>query len=241
MDIGEETISNAVKSVIASQLDTFDTLEVAVHTDPLKLTQGQIDSLFFEGKGLVVKNDLRTASFVLETQSVDISMMKMMMGEIALDEPATATTEIQLSPVDIEAAFNGDYVKAKLRGTKATLSSGEQVTTDPSNLKFSIPEAGRISVEADVMVMETVETHHVQFSASPQLIEDGQGISLEDIRYDTETNDMPALTRSLVETTQELLDFRSFDLGEMTLQFTYLDVQPDQMTFKAIATIESFG
>lgn len=241
LDIGEEAISNLVKTVISSQLDTYDALDVEVRTDPLNLTQGKIDSLIVKGQGLVVQNDLRTESLALETSAVDISMMKMMTGEVALDEPAAATTEVSLKPADVQAAFNGQFVKSKMRGTKVTLASGEEVTTDFSNITFTIPEAGRIAVSADVMLMEKVETHHVEFSAAPQLIEDGYGVVLEDVRYRDENNDMPALTQLLIDTTQDLLDFRSFDLGKMTLQFTKIDVLPDQMLLKANATIESFS
>lgn len=241
LDIGEEAISDLVKTAISSQLDTFDTLDVEIHTDPLSLTQGKIESLIIEGQGLVVQNNLRTESLSLETSAVDISMMKMMMGEVALDEVAAATTKVALKPADVQSAFNGQFVKDKMRGTKVMLASGEQVTTDFSNITFTIPESGRIAVSADVMVMEKVETHHVEFSAEPQLIENGYGISLEAVRYLDENNDMPALTQCLIETTQDLLDFRSFDLGKMTLQLTKIDVLPDKILLKANATIESFG
>ncbi|MEO0456533.1 MAG: DUF2993 domain-containing protein [Cyanobacteria bacterium P01_A01_bin.114] len=241
LDIGEEAISNAAKSLIASQLDTYDTLEIEVRTDPLKLTQGQIDSLILKGEGLVVQKDLRTASLMLETGAVDVSMTKMLAGKMALDEPATATANIVLTPEDIQAAFNGDYIRTKMRGTKAELASGEQVTTDVRDVSFSIPETGRILVAANVLVIENADIHQVEFSASPQLVKDGYGIALEEIQYADETNDTPALTRALIDSTQALLDFRSFDLGEMTLQFTQLEVQPDKMTFQANAHIESFG
>lgn len=241
LDIGEEAISNLVKTVISSQLDTFDMLDVEIRTDPFNLTQGKIESLIIKGQGLVVQNDLRTESLTLETSAVDVSMTKMMTGEVALDKAAVATTEVALKPADVQAAFNGQFVKGKMRGTKVTLASGEQMTTDFSNITFTIPELGRIAVSADVMVMEKVKTHHVEFSAEPQLIEDGYGIALEDVRYLNENNDMPALTQLLIDTTQDLLDFRSFDLGEMTLQFTQIDVLPDKMLLKADATIESFS
>ncbi|EDX83323.1 hypothetical protein S7335_503 [Synechococcus sp. PCC 7335] len=128
-----------------------------------------------------------------------------------------------------------------MRGTKVTLASGDQVTTDFSNITFTIPEKGRIAVSADVMVMEKVETHHVEFSAEPELIDGGYGIALKDVRYLNENTDMPALTRLLIDTIQDLLDFRTFNLGEMTLKLTQILVLPDKMLLKANATIESFS
>ncbi|EDX83042.1 hypothetical protein S7335_220 [Synechococcus sp. PCC 7335] len=107
LDIGEEAVSDLVKTVISSQLDTFDALDVEIRTDTLSLTQGEIESLVVKGQGLVVKNDLRTESLVLETSAVDVSIMKLMIGEVALDEAASATTEIALKTTDVQSAFNG--------------------------------------------------------------------------------------------------------------------------------------
>jgi hypothetical protein len=241
LDIGEQTISKAAEALIKSQLDNVDSLEVEVRTNPLKLTQGQLDSIAVKGSGLVVQNDLRTEELSLETGPVDISMLKMALGTFELDEPATAETRIVLKPEDVQTAFNASFVKQKMRGQKITLPSGEIVTTDASNIIFAIPEAGRIAVEADVMLIEKVETHHVCFSAKPQLMEEGHSVVLEDVQYNDEENDMPELTRSLIDSTQELLDFRTFDIGDITLQFTQLDVQPNQLVFQANATINSFG
>jgi len=229
MDIGEQTISSAAEAIIKSQLDKVDSLEIEVHTDPVKLTQGQIDSLFVRGKGLVIQNDLRTEDLVLEASAFDISMLKMATGTFELDAPADASAKIVLKPDDVQTAFNADYVKQKMRGQKIDLGSGDRVTTDASNITFTIPEAGRIAVSADVMLIEKVETHHVAFSAKPVLVEQGQGVALTDVQYDQADNDMPALTRSLIASTQDLLDFRTFDIGDITLQVTQLDVQPDRL------------
>lgn len=241
LDIGEQAISSAAETVIKSQLDSFDSLNIEVHTDPLKLTQGQLDSISVQGKGLVIQNDLRTEDLTLKTGPVDISMMKMAVGAFELDAPADAEARVVLKPEDVQTAFNAAYVKQKMRGQKVELSSGEKVTTDASNVKFTIPEAGRIAVEADVMLIEKVETYHIAFSAKPKLVEQGYGVTLEDVQYDEGANDMPELTRSLIASTQDLLDFRTFDIGDITLQFTQLTVEPDQLVFQANARITSFG
>jgi len=178
---------------------------------------------------------------VLEASAVDISMLKMATGTFELDAPADASAKIVLKPDDVQTAFNADYVKQKMRGQKIDLGSGDRVTTDASNITFTIPEAGRIAVSADVMLIEKVETHHVAFSAKPVLVEQGQGVALTDVQYDQADNDMPALTRSLIASTQDLLDFRTFDIGDITLQVTQLDVQPDRLVFAANARITSFG
>ena len=241
LDIGEQAISKAVKTGFESQLDEVESLDVEIHTDPVKLTQGQIDKAVIEGKGLVIQNDLRTESLKVEANSVDISMLQAALGKIELDQPADASAQVVLKAEDLQKAFESDYVKRKLRGQKIDLPSGERVTTDVSNVQFTMPEDGKIALAADVMLIEKVETHHISFSAKPQLIEEGQVITLVDIDYDEATNDMPELTQSLVNSTQDLLDLRNFEVGDMTLQFERLEVKSNKLIIYAEANIRSFS
>jgi hypothetical protein len=153
LDMGEQAISKAAEAGIKSQLDEAEALDVKVHTNPGKLVTGQVDQAVIEGKGLVIQNELRTEAVTLKTGPVSINMLKAALGKIELERPTDATARVVLKAEDIQNAFNSDYVKQKLRGQKLNLPSGERVTTDASNVSFAIPEAGRIAVAADVMVI----------------------------------------------------------------------------------------
>lgn len=240
MDIGEQAISNAAKEGIKAQLDAVDSLNVEIRTDPAKLTQGQLDQVIIEGKGMVVKNDLRTEEMTLKTGPVDVAMMQIPLGKVVLDEPAQADARVVLLPQDLQTAFNSDFIKQKLRGQKVELPSGDRATTDASNVEFSIPEPGRIAVSGDVMFIEKAEKHHVAFSATPTLIESGHKVTLEDIQYAEDANDMPELTQSLINGTENLLDLRNFELENMDLQFEEIDIQADRIVITARADIQSF-
>lgn len=241
MDAGEQAISSIAEAGIRSQLDAVDELDIEIRTDPMKLTQGQIDKVVIVGKGMVVQNDLRTEEMTLETGPVDIAMMKIPLGKIELDEPAQAEAKVVLKPEDLQAAFNSSFIKQKLRGQKIELPSGDRVTTDASNVVFTIPSPGRIAVAADVMLIEKVETHHVAFSAQPKLVADGHKVTLEDIQYQEDANDMPELTQSLVAGTEDLLDLRNFELDNMDLKFKGIEVQADRIVITAKADIQSFN
>jgi len=54
--LGEQALNKAAEMGLASQLDESENLEV-IKTDPLKLVQGQVDTI--EGDGLVMQKDLR--------------------------------------------------------------------------------------------------------------------------------------------------------------------------------------
>ncbi|MEM8505613.1 MAG: DUF2993 domain-containing protein [Cyanobacteria bacterium P01_D01_bin.1] len=240
-NVGEQAISKLAEEGIKSQLDQAESLDVDIHTDPGKIVQGEVDEVTVKGRGLVIQNELRTEEMTLHTDKVDIDMMKAAFGDIKLERPTDATARVVLKATDIQNAFNADYVQKKLRGQKVKLPSGEKITTDASNVVFTIPEAGRIAIAADVMIFEKVETHHVSFSAKPTLVAGGHGVTLEDVSYEEAGNDMPELTQALIDTTESLLDLRYFELDGMTLQFDQLTVEADALVIQAQATIASIG
>ncbi len=233
-NVGEQAISKLTEEGIRAQLDSVEALTVEINTDPVKLTQGQVDRVLVEGQGLVIQNDLRTEKLTFETGAVDIAMLRLPLGEIELEHPTDAKAKVVLRPEDIEKAFNAGYVKRKLRGQKVELS-GEKVTTDASNVSFTIPQPGWIAFSADVMLMEKVETCHVDFSARPELINDGFGVVLKEVELDEEKNDSPELTRTLIEHTQTLLDLRFFELEGMELQFEQMRVESERIVIEASA------
>jgi len=239
-NVSEQAISKLAEEGIKSQLDQAESLDVDIRTDPGKMVQGEVDEVAVEGHGMVIQNDLRTEEMTLHTSGVDIDMMKAAFGDVILEQPTNATARVVLKAADIQHAFNADYVQQKLRGQKVELPSGEKITTDASNVSFTIPEAGRIAVAADVMIFEKVETHHVSFSAKPKLIANGHGVTLEDVSYDDAGNDKPELTQALIDTTESLLDLRCFELDGMNLQFDQFTVEEDALVIEAGATITSF-
>ncbi len=239
-NIGEQAISKLVEEGIKAQLDRVESLSVDIKTDPLKLTQGQVDRVLIEGQGWVVRDDLRTEELVLETGAVDIAMLKVPLGEIELEHPTDATVRVVLTPNDVQTAFNAGYVKKKLRGQKIEIA-GEKVTTDASNIVFTVPEKGRIAITADVMLIEKVETHPIAFSAKPKLVDGGFGVALEDVEYDEAQNGMPELTQALIDNTQSLLDLRFFELEGIALQFEQMTVEPEKITIQANAEVTSFN
>ena len=239
-NVGEQAISKLAEEGIKSQLDQVESLDVDIRTDPGKIARGEVDEATIKGRGMVIQNDLRTEEMTLRTGAVDIDMIKAAFGNIVLEHPTEASARVVLKAEDIQNAFNADYVQQKLRGQKVELPSGEKITTDASNISFTIPEAGRVAVAADVMIFEKVETHHVAFSAKPTLVAGGYGVTLEDVNYDETDNGMPALTQGLIDTTESLLDLRCFELEGMELQFDKLTVQEDSLVIEAAATIRSF-
>ncbi|WP_319418724.1 LmeA family phospholipid-binding protein [Pleurocapsa sp. FMAR1] len=238
-DIGEQALSKAVEIGLESQLDKVDNLDVDIRADPLELAQGKLESVIVDGKGMVMKKELRAERVILQTDSINIDPLKAALGKIKLETSTNAETKIVLLESDLQQAFNSEYIKDKLKNQKVNLD-GETVTVNASNVKFALPGEGKISLKAELEIVESQQTKQIALLAKPTINEQGNKIVIEDVEYPDGENTDPQLTDALLRSTEELLDLRNFELGKMTLHIDRLDIGQGKMTMAARTTIQEF-
>ena len=83
-DLGEQALSKAAEVALSTQLDEVENLDVDIRTDPLKLVQGQLDSVKIEGEGLVMQKDLRAEELHIQTGNIGINPLSAAFGKIEL-------------------------------------------------------------------------------------------------------------------------------------------------------------
>ncbi|AFZ36426.1 hypothetical protein Sta7437_2907 [Stanieria cyanosphaera PCC 7437] len=238
-DLGEQAISKAAEIGLSSQLDEAENLEVDLRTNPLDLMQGKLQSVEVEGEGLVMKKDLRAEELKIQTNEIGINTVKAAFGNIELTRPTDAKAQIVLNEADIERAFNSEYVKQKLQNLQIK-SEDHSLTANINQVKFVLPEARKVSLEANLEIAETETTEKIAFSAVPRVSADGYSVALEEIQYPKDQNYASELTSALLDSVSEILDLRNFDLKEISLNLNKLEVQPGKMILVADARIENF-
>ncbi|MBO3463629.1 DUF2993 domain-containing protein [Aetokthonos hydrillicola Thurmond2011] len=235
--IGEQALNKAAEIGLSSQLDEVENLDVDIETDPLKLVQGQVDSVTIEGEGLVMQKDLRMEELEMHMGSVAINPISAAFGKVELTKPTKASTRVVLNEDDINRAFNSEYVRTKLQSQKIHVD-GQLRTIVLRNIEFRLLSDGKISLNATVLLQETNETKQVAFSAIPNVSANGQTVSLENVEFSNNQEVSPDLTKALVEQTSEILNLSNFDLQGMTLKIKQLDVNPGKLTLQAEAYVE---
>ncbi len=115
-DLSAAALSKIAEVGIASQLDEVETINVEVKTDPLKMIQGQVESLSIEGTGMVMKEELRVEKMELRTESIAVNPFKIPLGQLELTDSTKATTRLVLTEEDINRAFTSDFIQSKLEG-----------------------------------------------------------------------------------------------------------------------------
>lgn len=235
--LGEQALNKAAEIGLSSQLDEVENLEVDVRTDPLKLVQGEVDSVAIEGEGLVMQKDLRMEELEMHMGSVAINPLSAAFGKIELTKPTKASARVVLNEEDINRAFNSEYVRSQLQEQKIQVN--EQLTTIvPQQVDFRLPGDGKVALKASILLKETKETQQVAFSAVPKVSGCGQTVALEKVEYGDTKEISPDLTQALINATSEILNLSNFDLEGMSLRVKQLDVQPHKLVMQAEAHVE---
>jgi hypothetical protein len=235
--LGEQVINKAAEIGITSQLDAVENLDVNIETDPLKLVQGQVDSVEIKGEGLVIQSDLRMAEMQMQMTSVAINPLSVAFGKVELTKPTEASVRVILTEADINRAFNSDYVRSQLQNQKIQLN-GKLVAIEPQQVNFGLPGGGKVTLNANILLKETSEIKEIAFSAIPVISADGQTVSLSNVEYGNNQEISPELTQALVDATSEILNLSNFDLPGMSLQVKQLDPQLGKLIIAAEAYVE---
>ena len=238
-NVGEKAIDKLAKAGIESQLDANESLDVNIRTNPLDLMQGEIESVSVKGDGLVMKKELRAEKLQIETGNIAINSIKAAMGNIELVKPTDARMLVVLKEDDLQNAFNCEYVKNKLQNLKINYQ-GEQTTVRIKQIKFLLPDTGKVKLEADIYLVEQERDEKISLTAIPKINDAGNCIKLESVEYLQNANSNADVAKAMLESAEEILDLRNFELDEMSLKVRKLDVDLGKLTIEADAQIKDF-
>jgi len=238
-DLGEQAISKAAEMGIASQLDEVEEVNVDIRTDPIKLMQGEVDSVKIDGEGMVMQQDLRMEEMQIKTGSVAINPLSVAFGKIELKRPTDAEVHVVLTEADLNRAFNSDFIRDKLKNLEVNIN-GQPTRVDAQQVELRLPGEGKFALSSAIRMADSGETKRVAFTAVPQVNASGDRISLENVEYTEGQGLSPELTEVLLQRASELLDLRNFELEGMSLRVQRLDVQAERLTLEASARVEQF-
>ena len=238
-NLGEQAISKAAEIGLESQLDEAENLDVDIRTNPLDLMQGEIDSVSVKGEGLVMNKELRAEKLRIETDSISIDSMKAAMGNIELTHSTDARMLVVLKEEDLQNALNSEYIKDKLQGVEIE-REGEKLNAKIERVKFSLLDDGKIGLNANIYLVEQDSHEQISLTAVPEIDNDGSRINLTSVEYDRDESNNAEIAKAMVDSAEEVLDLRNFELDEMSLRVRKLDVKLGKLTIEADAEVIDF-
>ena len=238
-DIGEQAISKAAEVGIDSQLNEVEDLDVDIRANPIDLAQGEVESVTIDGEGMVMQKDLRAERLVMQTDSIAIDPLKAAFGDIELQQTTEAEAKIVLLEEDLQRAFNSEYIQDKLKNQKIEID-GQTLTANAREVQITLPGKDEIKIDATIELAEDSEAKKIAVSAKPSIDANGNKIVLKDVKYGEGGEKDAGFAKALLDSTEELLDLRNFELEEMSLQIDRLDIRQGKMTMTAKALVEEF-
>jgi hypothetical protein len=234
--LGEQALSKVAELGIKSQLNEVDELNIDIRTDPLKVVQGEVDSVTIAGKGMVVQQDLRMETLEINTETVAIDPLSVLFGNIELTQPTSATARIVLTEADLNRALSSDFLQAKLKLLKLQHQE-KPITINMEMVRISLPGDGKIYINAEFLVLETAAKKQVAAVCLPQLNQTEQRITLEILTAEGQGL-TPELATAIFDQVTSLLDLKNFELPGMSLHLREFDVRAGEIVLCADTQIE---
>ena len=237
--LGEQALNKIAELALSSQLEDSDSLEVKIDTTPEKLTNGEIESLLIEGKGLVIETDLRLEMLEIGMKAIAVEPLKALTGNIELTQPTEGTAYLVLTQTDLNRALNSPDLRAKI-DVLDTYVSTEQVKLTVPQKKCQLCSDGTVAVEALMELQPSGETKEVAFTTTPKIAPGGRSVILENIQYQPGKEVSQDLTQAFLDKAEKMLDLRNFEKQGLSLRIRHLTVEAERIILSAVADITQF-
>jgi hypothetical protein len=245
-NLGEQALSKAAELAIKSQLDETEQVNVSMHTNPVKLMQGKVDSVTVAGEGMVMKQDLRVEAMGIEIDTLAIDPLKAVSGEIDLTEPATAQMQVLLTEADLNRALSSEYLKSKIQELKVDLQ-GDAVLVALQQIMIKLPQAGEMGLQISFEQKPAQDSNQssdqrsdvteLEATVKPFLADAGNRIGLEILSFEGQGITLE-FANALLGKLVELLDLRQFELNGISMQLKDFDVQAGKVLLRGISVVE---
>jgi len=230
-DMSEQAISKVAEISIKSQLDEAEELNVDVRTNPVKLVQGEVDSVEIRGKGLVMKQDLRMEEVEVNADSIGVDPLSVVFGNVELTKPTNATSHAVLTEADLNRALHSSYLLNKLQNLEVCVD-GQPTVLNVRQANVQLLGEGKLSLATELYFPEKGEDLSFSVLAIPHLDANGNRIRLEILSAEGHGLTVE-FAAALFENLVELLDLRNFELPGMSLQLKKLDIKEGTLELEA--------
>lgn len=238
-DIGEQAMNKIAEVAIKTQLDEVDELAVDVELSPQALTDGTVESVTIDGRGLSMQDNVRTEALHIETGPISINPWKAAFGNIEFKQTVEAQVEIMLTEQDINRALNSEMNQQKLQAQKINVE-GQPTALNPGHIQLQLFDDGTAKLSADIELTDLGQQQKVRLTLIPAIGSQTHHIVLEQVTNEADADASDDLNAVMLDNIRELLDIRNFALEGMALQLCHLTVQSNQMELTAQAMVEEF-
>jgi hypothetical protein len=150
--LDEQAISKVAETLLSSQINEAQKLEVDIRTDPLKMVGGTIDSVAIAGKNLVTQQDLSVQEIELHTDSVDLNLFNLLFGKIELNQPINTTGKFVVTEADLNQNLKLDFLLSKITAFKLNVDGEAVSITFQPPMELQLPGEGKVIFSSHIEI-----------------------------------------------------------------------------------------
>lgn len=235
--LGEKTINKIAEVALSTQLKKTEQLRVNVKTDPNLLAQGMLESLAIDCQGLIVEQSLRLETITITLNTIMVSPLKALMGNIQLTKPSEGKACILLTEADITSAFDTKIIKSQ--PTQAKIE-GKLIQVTFQTFNVQLLDTGKILVSAQVNLENTRGIREVSLQMTPHICQLGNGVIIEDVEYLQEPTLSSVILQPIIEEAEKIFNLKNFRIDGFFLKVQDLKIMQGALKLKANAGMTHF-
>lgn len=223
-NLSEQALNKAIEVGLASQFQEAENIEVEIHSEPLQLLQGEVESVRVEGQGIVTPQDFRIEEVILNSDHVAINLLKTALGSPKLEYLEDTSVGITLTEADLNRILGSDYLIREISPLTIT-TVDKKLTLAWRNGSIQLLDKQQIYVEGELVVSFQQRHRTVIFGLTFRLSQAGKEISLVtgEYRYGT---DLPLeITTILLTEINRLLQIRELEIAQLQIAVAHIEIQ----------------
>jgi hypothetical protein len=183
--------------------------------------------------------NLQVEEMKIKLNTIAVSPVKALMGNIVLTQPSHGTARIVFNEDDLESAFKTKTFQQKIAQHKIYID-GQPVKVNIGRVNVRILADGRIAVKIKLAVQKTEEIHRVCLIITPSICDRGKGVLLDAVRCTQGKELSPAIINTLIEETKKTLNLTNFQREGLSFKINRLNIEEGKINLDAAAGISKF-
>jgi LmeA-like phospholipid-binding len=240
--LDEQAISKVAETILSDQIDTAQKLDVDMRTDPLKMVQGEIDSVSIAGKEVVTQQDLHIQEMELHTDRVDIDLLSILFGKVELNQPVNSTGKFVVTEADINQNLKSDFILSKLTPLKLNVDGQIVFLKLQPPMELQLPSENKLIFSSNVQISKGDKTHQqVRFTGVIYPRTDNQDVLMEKFFLEEGQAISLNVLVALMNKLKELIDAPYLEFNGTAFRIKEMDVNKGSISLDIEAKINKIS
>lgn len=225
----ENFFSELAKVLLGTQLDEFRKVAVSARTNLIKLVQGEVADVSFEGRD-IIKDEIQVQEVQVQTDQISVDPLSILLGKIRLSEPIDSHIRLVLSEENLNQNMNSEYVKGLLQPTELNVEGNSVFLGLKPPFSIRLLDNNRVRFTGDAAIRSAKSTQTLGFSSVIRPRTDVEPIKMESF-YCTphDGQDIPFMI-ALMQWMQNLINQPYLEFAGIAFQVKFLAIQDKELT-----------